>query len=217
MANTRIRNLQVSKLNVQGIPTVGGVSLGTSQVVDLQGNAAALVLDDAAVVTLDGNTAGHAKLKVSGSTVVDASAAATALTGTLSVSGAATLSAAATVGTTLGVTGILTATGGIKLPVVTITGDGAITIAPFTLVKLSKGSAAAITLAAPTNTTHDGYIVIVFSTSAFAHVITGGVDGFNAKGSSGTITFANSIGSATVLVAMGGHWYTLAGIGATVA
>lgn len=106
--------------------------------------------------------------------------------------------------------------GGQQDAVVVISGDGAITIAPGT-VALTKGSAAAITLAAPTAGTHDGYILRVYSESAFAHVITSGVDGFNAKGASGTAAFAAALGNALTLVARNGHWWTLSLNGVTIA
>ena len=106
--------------------------------------------------------------------------------------------------------------GGQQDTVVAITGDGAITIVPCS-VFLSKGSAAAITLAAPTTVTHDGYTIRIVAISAQAHVVTGSVDGFNAKGSSGTLTFGGALGDSVTLVAKGGHWYTLAKINVTVA
>lgn len=117
---------------------------------------------------------------------------------------------------TLAVTGLVTPAAGLKLPVVAITGDGAITIAPSN-VFLSKGSAAAITLAAPTATTHDGYIITVTAISAQAHVITGSVDGFNAKGSSGTATFGGAKGDSVSFIAYQGHWYTLSKVNVTIA
>lgn len=106
--------------------------------------------------------------------------------------------------------------GDVIYPVVVITGDGAIT-AKGGNVLLTKGSAAAITLAAPTAGADDGKELSIVGTTAFAHVITSGVDGFNAKGSSGTITFAASKGSSQTLVAYNGHWYTLGGVGSTIA
>lgn len=199
MATTHLDDVAVNSISIAGVAVSTAVLLASGQAADLNGEPAGLILDAAAVVVVEGATAGHAKIDVSGSTVVDVTSAGVAITGTESVSG------------------IITATGGIKSPVVTITGDGAITIAPFTTVKLSKGSAAAITLAAPTNTTHDGYRVVIFSSTAFQHVITGGVDGFNAKGSSGTITLGGAIGDSVELVAMGGHWYTVSKVNATVA
>lgn len=95
-----------------------------------------------------------------------------------------------------------------------ITGDGAITIQNAYVV-LSKGSAAAITLAAPTSGTHDGIVIEVISLTAFAHVITSGVDGFNAKGSSGTLTFGGAVGDSVRLRANGGHWYVVGKVNVT--
>jgi len=88
--------------------------------------------------------------------------------------------------------------------VVAITGDGAITVAPSS-VFLSKGSAAAITVVAPTATTHDGYILRVVAISAQAHVITSATVGFNAKGSSGTATFGGALGDSVTFIAK--YWY----------
>ncbi len=86
-----------------------------------------------------------------------------------------------------------------------ISGDGAITIKEGT-VYLTKGTAAAITLAAPTAGLpsaggDDGKELRVITTTAAAHVITSSVDGFNAKGSSGTATFTAAIGNAVTFSA----------------
>ncbi len=91
-----------------------------------------------------------------------------------------------------------------------ITGDGAITIANYATVFLSKGSAAAITLAAPTAGTQDRFEITIIAASAQAHVVTCSTVGFNAKGSSGTLTFTAAIGNSVVLVAYNGNWYTKA-------
>jgi hypothetical protein len=101
--------------------------------------------------------------------------------------------------------------GGAIIPLQTITGDGAIVL-PATgmgVVLLTKGSAAAITIAAPTAVVDDGKTIFVKSTTAFAHVITSAVDGFNAKGSSGTATAATPFTGLLHLYASNGHWYTL--------
>lgn len=94
-----------------------------------------------------------------------------------------------------------------------ISGDGAITI-PSGTVYLSKGSAGAITIALPDQ---DGQTITVITTTAQAHVITQATDGFNAKGSSGTITFTAAIGNACVLKSYNGHWYVPVKTGVTVA
>lgn len=105
--------------------------------------------------------------------------------------------------------GLLLKDGGLGA-VQAITGDGAITIANYALVILSKGSAAAITLAAPTAGTHDRFEITIVAASAQAHVVTCSTVGFNAKGSSGTLTFTAAIGNSVVLVAYNGNWYTKA-------
>lgn len=98
-------------------------------------------------------------------------------------------------------------------PIQTITGDGAITV-NCGFVLLSKGSAAAITIALPDQ---DGQWIYVVTSTAQAHVITQGTDGFNAKGSSGTCTFTAAIGNAVLLVSQGGHWWAPVKTGVTLA
>lgn len=96
-----------------------------------------------------------------------------------------------------------------------ITGDGAITVQTGQVI-LTKGSAAAITIAAPT-VAQDKTEITVIAGSAQAHVITQGTVGFNAKGSSGTVTFTAAIGNAVTLRAYNGNWYTANKNGVTVA
>jgi hypothetical protein len=96
-----------------------------------------------------------------------------------------------------------------------ITGDGAISIKNGYVV-LSKGGAAAITIAAPTDVVDDGCKLEIVTLTAQAHVITSAVDGFNAKGSSGTATFTAAIGNALTLLANGGHWYAINLSGVTI-
>jgi hypothetical protein len=78
--------------------------------------------------------------------------------------------------------------------------------------KFTKGSAAAITIAAPTDVVDDGKVLVLVSGSAYSHVVTSGTDGFNGKGSSGTITFAGK-GGRVILEANNGHWWTGVGTG----
>lgn len=98
----------------------------------------------------------------------------------------------------------------------TIAGDGAITVASGT-IRLTKGSAAAITIVAPTTPAQDNIIIDVYSTTAQAHVITCASDGFNAKGSSGTATFSTDVGNFLRLRADTGHWLAIIKTGVTVA
>jgi len=95
----------------------------------------------------------------------------------------------------------------------TITGDGAVTIKSG-IVILSKGSAAAITIAVPDQ---DGQVLFIVTSTAQAHVITQATDGFNAKGSSGTCTYTAAVGNAVTLVSQGGHWWATTKTGVTLA
>lgn len=107
---------------------------------------------------------------------------------------------------TLGVTGVLTASGGLKLPGQVIAGDGAITIKSG-VVMLTKGSAAAITLAAPTAATDDYKVLHIVAGSAQAHVVT--VTGMAAGAGQDVGTFGGAINDSTSLVAYNGGWYVL--------
>jgi len=93
-----------------------------------------------------------------------------------------------------------------KAPITTISGDGAITIASG-VVALTKGSAAAITLAAPT-AAQAGTQITVIAGSAWAHVITatGLLDDGVTGGSKNTATFAAFVGSAITLLAYNLKW-----------
>lgn len=278
----KAKSIRVQNLYVDGNAVAGGLALGTSEVVDLNGEADALVLDADGNTSISAPTDNQIDIEVngaddftitantltalSGSTIktntIAETTAASGVTidsvlvkdGGIVCADAATLevdtineaTAAAGVtadgvlhkdggivcadGATLEVDAINEATSaagvtidgalikdGILGVIQAITGDGAITIASRTRVFLSKGSAGAITLAAPTSGTHDGYEVVVVAISAQAHVITGGVDGFNAKGASGTATFGGAIGDSVTFVARGGHWYTTSLINVTIA
>lgn len=132
------------------------------------------------------------------------------------------LTGAATVSSTLNVTGAVTGAsftgtllGAQKDTLNVYSGDGAITVAPQTAA-LTKGTAGAYTLAAPTATTHDGYIIRLFSTTAAAHVVTFASGKING-GSNVTITLGGAIGDGATLVAYNGVWWTTAKINATVA
>lgn len=94
--------------------------------------------------------------------------------------------------------------------------DGDIT-AKNGFVHITKGSAAALTLAAPVSGTDDGKCICIVSETAFAHVVTSPVRGFNAKGSSGTATFGAAKGNNIWLVARGGDWWNAGNTNVTIA
>lgn len=79
------------------------------------------------------------------------------------------------------------------------------------VAKLSKAGVGAYTLAAPTDVTDDGLILVATSTTANAHVITAtgliqdGVTG----GAKNTATFAAFAGASITLMALGAKWHVL--------
>jgi hypothetical protein len=239
--------LSATSLTLAGASVDTAVLLASGQVVDLNGEADALIFDAAQNVRMDGSTAGHLKVKISGAYDFDITANTfTSLSGsTIATNTIAETTAASGVtidsvllkdggviqaaSTALGTDIIseVTSANGVVIDGLTIkdgvvgvkqaiTGDGAITIQNAYVV-LSKGSAGAITLAAPTSGTHDGLVIEVIAISAQAHVITGSVDGFNAKGSSGTATFGGAIGYSVRFRANGGHWYVVSKVNVTIA
>ena len=88
--------------------------------------------------------------------------------------------------------------------------DGAISIPASGRVKvfITKGTAAALTLAAPTATTHDGVEIVVVSTTAAAHTVTATTIGTNAGDAASDVgTFGAAIGNGFSVTAYQGEWY----------
>lgn len=94
-------------------------------------------------------------------------------------------------------------------PVATASGDGAIAIAPG-VVKITKGSAAALTLADPA-AGDEGTVIRIVSTTAFGHTISNAAgSGFNAGGAASDVgTLGGAIGDGMSIVALGSKWYVL--------
>ena len=98
--------------------------------------------------------------------------------------------------------------------------NGAITIPTRgrKLVVITKGTAAALTLAAPTATTHDGVEIVIVSTTAAAHTVTATTIGFNAgDAASDVCTFTAAIGNYISVVAWQGEWYVTSNYNGTLA
>lgn len=124
-----------------------------------------------------------------------------------------TVGSAGFVGNVTGnVTGDVTGnvTGSTKLPVQVASADGAVTIRNG-IVAITKATAAALTLAAPTAGTDDGKILYIDSHTAAAHTltITGGLRGAGAGADVGT--FGGAIGDGIALYAYNGAWYPVPG------
>ena len=80
--------------------------------------------------------------------------------------------------------------------------DGAIDAIAGDIIRLTKGSAGAYTLAAPDR---DNIILHIVSLTAQAHVITA-TDLLN--GDNDTLTFGGAIGDSVILYSLGGEWFT---------
>lgn len=100
--------------------------------------------------------------------------------------------------------------GSVQLPMQVAAANGAITIKSG-IVVITKGSAAALTLAAPTAGTDDGKVLHIDSLTANAHTVTlaGGLRGGGAGADVGT--FGAAIGNGIVLYAYNGAWYPVPG------
>lgn len=127
-----------------------------------------------------------------------------------------------TAGFTGDVTGAVTGnvtgdvTGAVQETVNVYSADGAISIASQIAV-ITKGTAAAMTLAAPTPTTHDGIVIKIVSSTAAAHTITATTIGFNAADAAGDVaTLGAAIGNGLVVMAYQGEWLVLNNVNATI-
>lgn len=97
-----------------------------------------------------------------------------------------------------------------------LSGDGAVSIKNG-VVTITKGTAAAVTIANPTATTDDFKRLSIVSTTAAAHTVTL-TGGFGNGGTSYDVaTFAAAIGAGLHLIAFGGYWYVTGNQGITLA
>ena len=105
-----------------------------------------------------------------------------------------------------------------------ISADGAAGIALNNFVDtyfITKGTAAAITLAAPTaglprKGGHDGMRITFVSTTAAAHTVTNSSPGFNNNGGSSDVgTFGVAIGNGFTVEAYNGAWYVVSSVNVT--
>lgn len=87
----------------------------------------------------------------------------------------------------------------------TISADGAISIKNG-LVIITKGTAAALTLAAPTSGADDGKRLTIIDSTGAAHTVTTPTNGIN--GNKHIATFGGTVGGYVSLHAQGGVWYS---------
>ena len=86
--------------------------------------------------------------------------------------------------------------------------DGAVAIQTGTVI-ITKATAAALTLGAPTSA-QNGTVIRFVSTTAAAHTVTAATIGFNAGDAAKDVgTFGAAIGNGFACVAYEGEWYVL--------
>jgi hypothetical protein len=85
-----------------------------------------------------------------------------------------------------------------------VSADGALTLNKQSYL-LTKATALAATLAAPTNPDMDGLPVLIVSETAAAHVITTPAV---LNGTNNTMTFGGAIGDSCILIPRNGKWFT---------
>lgn len=107
-------------------------------------------------------------------------------------------------------------TGTVQHTVTVASADGAISVKAG-VVMITKGTAAALTLAAPA-AADDGKLLIIQAATAAAHTVTQTTPGFN-NGSTGSdvATFGGAIGDNMVIVAYNQRWHIVSLRNVTVA
>lgn len=202
----------VTALTING-QTIGATSLllASGQVVDLNGEADALIMDAAQNVRLDGSTAGHLKVKISGAYDFDITA------NTLTALSGSTI-ATDTIAETTGAAGVtidsLLIKDGVsysRTPFLAVSADGAISVPAYNVTHfITKAGVAAMTIVDPTATTHDGVTLTFVSTTANAHTLSNAAgSGFFSSGGAGqdVATFGGAIGDGFTIIAYQGKWY----------
>lgn len=119
-------------------------------------------------------------------------------------------------------TGIATFTAApvFKNTISAVTADGAITIPSGNKTfAITKAGVAAMTLANPTSTTHDGLRLTFVATTANAHTLSNAAGaGFNDGGAGSDIgTFGGAKGDNIVIEAYQGKWYVVSKVNVTLA
>jgi hypothetical protein len=200
----------VDSLSVNGNTVAGGLLLGESEVVDLNGIADALVIDADGDTTISSPTDDQIDIKIAGADDFRFTANTfTALSGsTIAANTIAetTPASGVTIDSVLLKDGISTA----RTPVVVVSADGAISVPNGnTVYMVTKAGVAAMTLVDPTAGTHDGLILTFVSTGAHAHTIDL-VTGING-GAADVGTFGGAAGDSVSIVAYAGVWYEMPG------
>jgi len=215
MGTTNFDTVAADALVLAGSSVVTALLLASGQVVDLNGEADALILDAAQNLRIDGSTAGHIKIKISGAYDFDITANTfTALSGSAIATDTIAETTSATGVTVDGVLIKDTAVYG-RTTIGAVTADGAITVVPYNKTFfITKAGIAAMTIVDPTATTHDGVTLAFIATTANAHTLSNAAgSGFfsSGGGTKDIATFGGAIGDGLVISAYQGKWYIVPG------
>lgn len=196
-------------ITVSGVSVVTALLLASGQVADLNGEADALVLDADADTTISSPTDDQIDIEINGADDFTFTANTfTALSGS-SIATNTIVETTAASGVT--VDSVLLKDGVVKSAPVTVTADGAIAVPPGdTTYFITKAGVAAMTIVAPTATTHDGIRLTFISTTAQAHTLDMASSGING-GSADIGTFGGAAGDGVTIVAYQAHWYEVPG------
>lgn len=208
---TVLTELAVDSLSVGGVEVVTAVLLAAGQVVDLNGEADALVLDADANTSISAPTDNQIDIEINGADDFTFTANTfTALSGSTIATNTIAETTAASGVTIDGVLIKDTAVLG-RSHVVAITADGAITIPAYNVhYFFTKAGVAAMTIADPTAGTHDGVTLTFIATTAQANTLSNAAgSGFfsSGGGTKDVATWGGAIGDGFTIIAYQGKWY----------
>jgi hypothetical protein len=214
---TVFTELSCTTLSISGVDVVTAVLLAEGESADLNGEKLIIDADADTYIQQTGGAAGTDDsfgIVVAGAE--DFRITANTLTALSGSSIATNTIAETTAGSGVTADSVLLKDGVVKSVPVTVTADGAIAIPPGdTTYFITKAGVAAMTIAAPTATTHDGIRLTFISTTAQAHTLDMASSGING-GSADIGTFGGAAGDGVTIVAYQAHWYEVPGSNANV-
>lgn len=215
--STTFTNLEVTgTFTKNGTAVDTAVLLGTGEAVDLNGEAAGIILDADADTSISAAVDDTIDIAVAGA--VDFRITANTLTSLSGSTIATNTIAETTAGSGVTADGVLLKDARVLAmdTILAVTADGAISIpAGNTTYFITKAGVAAMTIAAPTATTHDGLRLTFISTTAQAHTLDMASSGING-GSADIGTFGGAAGDGVTIEAYQAHWYEVPGSNANV-
>jgi hypothetical protein len=210
--NTIAETTAASGVTVDGLLIKdAGLVVGTSGALDLNGETGGIIFDADANTKIYPSAADEITINVGGaSDFVIAANLLTALSGSVIATNTISETTAASGVTIDGVLVKDTAVLG-RTHILAITADGAITIPAYNIhYFFTKAGVAAMTIADPTATTHDGVTLTFVATTANANTVSNAAgSGFWSSGGAGKdiATFGGAIGDGFTIIAYQGKWY----------